>query len=86
MQDNNLEAFCADFPTSGDLCIVHGCKTYTVQANDSCKSIAKSHRLTQTQVFTCECFDAFPFTIILRAVNLTAEKQGTLFWEVVAVT
>ena len=41
--DNDLEAFCADFPTSGSLCISSVCETYTVEEGDTCKSIASAH-------------------------------------------
>lgn len=48
--DNNLAAYCADFPTSGSLCIEHVCTTYTVQANDTCTSIAKAKQINYAQI------------------------------------
>ncbi|KAH8682066.1 hypothetical protein BX600DRAFT_544497 [Xylariales sp. PMI_506] len=41
---NDLQAYCANFPTSGTLCIPSSsvCTPYTVQAGDTCVSIAQS--------------------------------------------
>ncbi|KAK3337686.1 LysM domain-containing protein [Cercophora scortea] len=50
LMDNNLAAFCADFPTSGSLCIQHTCKTYTVQKNDTCESIDKASGISYAQL------------------------------------
>ncbi|KAF1360095.1 hypothetical protein EJ07DRAFT_10620, partial [Lizonia empirigonia] len=52
LANNNLAPFCAKFPKSGDLCISNTCKTYVVQANDTCLDIAKSNRLSQVQLYT----------------------------------
>lgn len=54
LANNNLAPFCAKFPKSGDLCISNTCKTYVVQANDTCLDIAKSNRLSQVQLYTCK--------------------------------
>ncbi|KAI0814080.1 hypothetical protein GGR55DRAFT_687075 [Xylaria sp. FL0064] len=45
--DNHLAAFCSDFPTSGSLCLVNTCSVYTIQTNDTCKSISKSNDITE---------------------------------------
>ncbi|KAH7118121.1 hypothetical protein B0J13DRAFT_630038 [Dactylonectria estremocensis] len=38
LYDNGLQAFCAGFPDEGEkICIVNQCKTYTIQANDTCQ-------------------------------------------------
>ncbi|KAI0109000.1 hypothetical protein GGR51DRAFT_513994 [Nemania sp. FL0031] len=47
LSDNNLASFCSDFPTSGSLCLVNTCSVYTVNANDTCKSIARSNSITE---------------------------------------
>ncbi|EMD93178.1 hypothetical protein COCC4DRAFT_89579, partial [Bipolaris maydis ATCC 48331] len=52
LANNNLAPFCAKFSKSGDLCILNTCKTYVVQANDTCLDIAKSNRLSQVQLYT----------------------------------
>ncbi|OTA53849.1 carbohydrate-binding module family 50 protein [Hypoxylon sp. EC38] len=51
LMDNSLAAYCADFPTSGTLCLNHTCPTYTVQANDTCNGIAASNNATLAQIF-----------------------------------
>jgi LysM repeat protein len=53
LSDNRLEAYCAGFPTSGNLCIRNQCNTYVVKANDTCLSIASGHGLSQVQLYTC---------------------------------
>ncbi|KAH7392283.1 hypothetical protein DE146DRAFT_634435 [Phaeosphaeria sp. MPI-PUGE-AT-0046c] len=49
---NNLQAFCANFPKSGNLCISKAakCKVYTVKKGDTCASIGTANKLTWTQV------------------------------------
>ncbi|KAI0424844.1 hypothetical protein F5Y09DRAFT_353023 [Xylaria sp. FL1042] len=47
LSDNNLASYCSDFPTSGSLCLVNTCSVYTVQMNDTCKSIAKATNITE---------------------------------------
>jgi hypothetical protein len=54
LANNNLAPFCAKFSKSGDLCISNTCKTYVIQANDTCLYIAKSNRLSQVQLYTCK--------------------------------
>jgi LysM repeat protein len=51
---NNLQAFCVNFPTAGSLCIPTEakCKTYTVKTGDKCASIADANKLTWTQMVT----------------------------------
>ncbi|KAF2994019.1 hypothetical protein E8E14_001179 [Neopestalotiopsis sp. 37M] len=48
--DNNLPAYCSDFPSSGSLCIQHTCNTYTVQTNDTCDSIQKAYGINYAQI------------------------------------
>ncbi|KAL5336631.1 hypothetical protein BJX70DRAFT_409814 [Aspergillus crustosus] len=48
--DNNLQAYCANFPKAGDLCIKRKCTTYTVKDGDSCKSVAKAHNISTVQL------------------------------------
>ncbi|KAJ5598380.1 hypothetical protein N7537_008464 [Penicillium hordei] len=48
--DNQLQAHCANFPKSGELCIKNHCATYTVQKRDTCKSVAKAHNITPVQL------------------------------------
>ncbi|SPO07097.1 uncharacterized protein DNG_09791 [Cephalotrichum gorgonifer] len=50
LTDNGLGSFCSDFPTSGLLCLVNTCETYSLQANDTCKAIAKVASITVTQL------------------------------------
>ncbi|KAL9029149.1 MAG: hypothetical protein Q9196_002579, partial [Gyalolechia fulgens] len=50
LDDNQLQAYCAEFPTSGNLCLTNTCRVYTVQTNDTCKSIAAAHNVTIPQV------------------------------------
>ncbi|KAI1380748.1 hypothetical protein F4677DRAFT_441082 [Hypoxylon crocopeplum] len=52
LSDNNLPAFCANFPTEGELCIQRTCRAYTVQANDTCSSISKNNGISQVQLYT----------------------------------
>ena len=48
--DNDLPAYCANFPANGTLCIQHQCTTYTVQANDTCTSIASAKSINYAQI------------------------------------
>ncbi|KAJ5338650.1 hypothetical protein N7452_005378 [Penicillium brevicompactum] len=50
LMDNQLQAYCANFPKFGDLCIKNYCTTYTVQKGDTCKSVAKEHNITRVQL------------------------------------
>ncbi|EEU41641.1 uncharacterized protein NECHADRAFT_87919 [Fusarium vanettenii 77-13-4] len=53
LYDNNLQAFCARFPAEGErICIVNQCKTYTIQANDTCQGIAVASNITRVQLYT----------------------------------
>ncbi|KAF8457847.1 hypothetical protein BDZ91DRAFT_785929 [Kalaharituber pfeilii] len=49
LMDNDLAAACADFPTSGSLCLVNTCSVYTVAQNDTCDSISSAHNITLAQ-------------------------------------
>jgi LysM repeat protein len=48
--DNNLNAYCADFPSSGTLCLINTCKTVTVQENETCEAIAQNNEVTVPQL------------------------------------
>lgn len=48
--DNNLQAFCNEFPTTGTLCLVNKCPVYTVLAADTCSSIAAAYNVTEPQL------------------------------------
>lgn len=50
LQDNNLKAYCANFPKNGTLCLTHTCKTYTVHANDTCSSISRQNSVSESQL------------------------------------
>jgi len=49
---NNLQAYCANFPTSGSLCIPTSqkCPIYTVTTNDTCSSIALAYNTTWAKI------------------------------------
>ncbi|OBT95526.2 hypothetical protein VE01_05175 [Pseudogymnoascus verrucosus] len=50
LMDNNLQAFCNEFPTSGTLCLANKCPVYTVLATDTCSSIATAYNVTEPQL------------------------------------
>ncbi|KAJ1325254.1 peptidoglycan DL-endopeptidase LytF [Microdochium nivale] len=50
LSDNNLAAYCADFPTSGSLCITNTCQTVTVGKNTTCSAIAASASISEMQL------------------------------------
>ncbi|GKU03002.1 unnamed protein product [Fusarium langsethiae] len=53
LRDNDLQAFCADFPSEGNkLCIKNKCKVHVVTNDDTCASIAKAARISQVQLYT----------------------------------
>ncbi|KAH7146904.1 hypothetical protein B0J13DRAFT_441742 [Dactylonectria estremocensis] len=53
LYDNNLQAFCAGFPAAGDkICIVNQCKTYTIQAGDTCQGVAVAANISMVQLYT----------------------------------
>lgn len=70
LSDNALKAFCAEFPTSGDLCVRNTCKIYTVKPNDTCVGIAKANKISQVQLHTCKLVhvDAGSATLPLQSV------------------
>jgi LysM repeat protein len=49
---NGLQGFCANFPTSGALCIPTSgrCKTYTVKTGDTCAKIADAKKKAWVQI------------------------------------
>lgn len=52
LQANGLQAYCANFPTSGSVCIptsMH-CTPYALQEGDTCDKIASRHGLTKPQL------------------------------------
>lgn len=48
--DNDLPAYCADFPADGTLCLINTCEVYTVQSGDTCDSVAAAYNLTVVQL------------------------------------
>ncbi|KAL2841765.1 hypothetical protein BJX68DRAFT_270950 [Aspergillus pseudodeflectus] len=48
--DNRLQAYCANFPSTGTLCIKNTCTVYTVEPGDTCKSVAKAHGISPVQL------------------------------------
>lgn len=50
LTDNNLLAYCADFPRKGDMCLINTCRVYTIQPNDTCMSIVGMFNITAAQV------------------------------------
>ncbi|KAK2015703.1 LysM domain-containing protein [Colletotrichum eremochloae] len=48
--DNKLMAFCHQFPSEGQLCLVNTCDTYTILESDTCDKIAKAHGISVTQL------------------------------------
>lgn len=50
LSDNNLAAYCADFPPSGSLCLINTCMVYEVATDDTCEGIAKAAKITVAQL------------------------------------
>ena len=50
LTDNNLQAYCNEFPKNGSLCLVNKCSVYTVEANDTCSTVATKNHVTETQL------------------------------------
>jgi LysM repeat protein len=53
LYENELQAYCRDFPKAGtNLCLPKQCDIYTLQANDTCYSVAQSQpsHVTITQI------------------------------------
>jgi LysM repeat protein len=50
LANNDLLAYCADFSTSGKLCLQDTCDTYTVKHNETCDAIADAHNVTIAQL------------------------------------
>ncbi|KAL8693835.1 MAG: hypothetical protein Q9224_003679 [Gallowayella concinna] len=48
--DNQLPAYCAEFPKTGSLCLLNTCQVYSVEKGDTCKSIAVAHNITTPQL------------------------------------
>lgn len=57
----------ADFPASGNLCIVSTCNVYTVKANDTCDSIARASNITVPQLKTWNPVSAHATTMTIRS-------------------
>ncbi|KAF0328369.1 hypothetical protein K4K61_007357 [Colletotrichum sp. SAR11_59] len=50
LADNDLAAFCADFPSAGTgLCIANHCTTVTVPTNTTCEAMAAAANITEAQ-------------------------------------
>ncbi|ORY68194.1 uncharacterized protein BCR38DRAFT_463783 [Pseudomassariella vexata] len=51
LADNDLEAFCTNFPAAGtSLCITNQCTTVTVPTNTTCEAMAAAANITETQL------------------------------------
>ena len=51
LADNNLEAFCTNFPAAGtSLCITNKCTTVTVPVNATCEAMAAAANITEAQL------------------------------------
>lgn len=48
--DNGLQAHCANFPATGELCIQSTCTIYQVQTDDTCASIAAAEGVSAVQI------------------------------------
>lgn len=47
LTDNQLSAWCNDFPTQGELCLVNKCQVVTVGSNTTCRAIANAANTTE---------------------------------------
>ncbi|KAL4862240.1 hypothetical protein BDV12DRAFT_203237 [Aspergillus spectabilis] len=52
LYDNGLSAFCADFPTEGDICIQNTCETHVLTAEDTCTSLSRQNLVSEVQLYT----------------------------------
>ncbi|KAL8772227.1 MAG: hypothetical protein Q9203_001365 [Teloschistes exilis] len=50
LYDNDLQAYCSEFPKTGNLCLINTCKVYSVKQNDTCTSIAAAQNVTVSQI------------------------------------
>ncbi|CAF9933065.1 MAG: hypothetical protein HETSPECPRED_008521 [Heterodermia speciosa] len=50
LYDNNLQAYCSEFPKTGNLCLINTCKIYSVREHDTCASIAAAQNVTVPQI------------------------------------
>ncbi|KAH7305459.1 hypothetical protein B0I35DRAFT_381589 [Stachybotrys elegans] len=50
LADNDLGAYCGDFPTSGTICITNKCENVKVATNQTCVEIATAAGITETQL------------------------------------
>ncbi|KAL8659924.1 MAG: hypothetical protein Q9202_006879 [Teloschistes flavicans] len=50
LYDNDLQAYCSEFPKTGNLCLINTCKVYSVKQNDTCTSIAAAQNVTVPQI------------------------------------
>ncbi|OBT47402.1 hypothetical protein VE00_02155 [Pseudogymnoascus sp. WSF 3629] len=51
LADNDLEAFCNNFPAAGtSLCITNQCTTVAVSTNATCEAVAVAANITETQL------------------------------------
>ncbi|KAH7628528.1 hypothetical protein B0T09DRAFT_267188 [Sordaria sp. MPI-SDFR-AT-0083] len=51
LADNDLEAFCTNFPAAGtSLCITNQCTTVAVPTNATCEAVATAANITETQL------------------------------------
>lgn len=52
LTDNQLPAYCSDFPNQGQLCLRNRCAVYTVKQGDTCKHVANAHNISTVQLRT----------------------------------
>ncbi|KAL3486679.1 hypothetical protein BJX62DRAFT_228560 [Aspergillus germanicus] len=52
LYDSWLESWCNNFPTAGTTCLVNTCTPYTLQADDTCLSLSRLHKISQIQLVT----------------------------------
>lgn len=72
--ENDLAAFCHDFPTEGELCLVNTCTVHTVLESDTCKSIAKANDITEAQL---RAWNPVSLTRGTRALDHASENMLT---------
>ncbi|RPA76954.1 hypothetical protein BJ508DRAFT_330625 [Ascobolus immersus RN42] len=70
ISDNNLEANCHGFPTSGSLYLVNKCPTHTVQKDDTCDTISDAYGINFLQL------DAWNSVLDIDCMNID-QQVGT---------
>ena len=70
LSDNNLQAYCSDFPKNGTLCLTNKCRVYTVKAKDTCESIATSFNITEVQFKSWNPVSWVFLILIIQVLNI----------------